>query len=206
MDEAYWSAVVSLRLRIADLLAELQPAEWDAPSLCRGWRVRDVAGHLALVPTIRLGDMIAVAPRARFSPDRINTVLAVRHGSADPGAIIAKLRGHAGDRRTAAGLDTRNALFDLIVHSQDIVLPLGRDFAVPASDSLSGLRRVWTMGWPFHARRRLAGVTLRATDADWTVGAGPEVAGPALSLLLVLTGRTDAASDSLRGDGVAGLH
>lgn len=206
MDEAYWSAVLDLRLRIADLLAELEPAEWDAASLCRGWRVRDVAGHLALVPTITLGEMIAVAPRARFSPNRINTVLAVRRGSADPGDIVAELRRHAADRRTAAGLDTRNSLFDLIVHSQDIALPLGREFAVPAPDSVWGLHRVWAMGWPFHARRRLAGVTLRATDADWTVGDGPEIAGPALALLLALTGRTAAARDSLQGAGLARMQ
>jgi uncharacterized protein (TIGR03083 family) len=206
MDEHYWIAVRTLRLRIADFLEGLEPAEWDAASLCAGWRVRDVAGHLALVPTITLGDMVAVAPRARFNPNRINTVLAVRHGSAEPAAIIAKVRAHAGDRRTAAGLDTRNSLFDLVVHSQDIALPLGREFAVPVADNVAGLRRVWAMGWPFNARRRLAGLSLRATDADWTAGDGPDVAGPALSLLLLLTGRTAAVVDSLRGAGLTRMQ
>ncbi|MFE0931076.1 maleylpyruvate isomerase family mycothiol-dependent enzyme [Streptomyces mutabilis] len=199
--DPYWSAVRATRLRIADLLEELAPAEWEHESLCRGWRVRDVAGHLALVPTITTWDMIAVAWRARFSPDRINTVLARRHGSRDPADLIAAIRTHADTRRTAKVLDTRNALFDAIVHGQDIALPLGRQFPVPAEHSREALRRVWAMGWPFRAERRLAGLSLRATDSDWAVGDGPEVRGPSLSLLLLLTGRT-ACLDTLHGDGV----
>jgi uncharacterized protein (TIGR03083 family) len=131
--------------------------------------------------------------------------LAIRSGSRDPREIITELRGRAGGRRTAKGLDTRNALSDLVVHSQDIALPLGREFPVPAVVSHRGLDRVWAMGWPFSARRKLAGFTLRPTDTDWAVGAGPEVAGPALALLLLLTGRTAAAADSLHGSGVAAL-
>jgi uncharacterized protein (TIGR03083 family) len=206
MDEAYWSAVRTMRLRIAGLLDPLSPAEWNAPSLCRGWRVRDVAGHLALVPAITTWDMIAVAPRARFNPNRINTLLAIRQGSGDPDEIVAKIREHAGERRTAKLLDTRNSLFDAIVHSQDIALPLGKHFPVPVEYSREGLQRVWSMGWPFNARRNLADLTLRATDTDWAAGAGPEVDGTALSLLLLLTGRTAAVMDSLHGPGVAALN
>ncbi|MGI5282350.1 maleylpyruvate isomerase family mycothiol-dependent enzyme [Nonomuraea polychroma] len=205
MDEAYWSAVRTMRLRIAGFLDSLDPAEWDAPSLCQGWRVRDVAGHLALVPMITTWDLISAAPRARFSLHRINTVLAIRQGAGHPREIVAKIREHAGDRRTAKVLDTRNSLFDAIVHSQDIAMPLGRDFPVPVEYSREGLRRVWAMGWPFNARRNLDRLTLRATDTDWTVGAGPEVAGPSLSLLLLLTGRTAAVVDTLHGSGVAAL-
>ncbi|HEY0533118.1 MAG TPA: maleylpyruvate isomerase family mycothiol-dependent enzyme [Actinoplanes sp.] len=205
-DEEYWAAVRQTRLRIADLLEALTPAQWNAPSLCRGWMVRDVAGHLALVPTITTWQMIAVAPQAGFNPHHINTLLARRHGSGDPAAVVAAIREHAGARRTARTLDTRNALFDLIVHSQDIARPVGLDFPVLPAYSRAGLQRVWDMGWPFNARRRLAGYTLTATDTDWTVGTGPEVSGPALALLLLLTGRTNVAGDSLHGDGVAGLN
>ena len=205
MDEAYWSAVRTMRLRIADLLESLSPAEWNAPSLCRGWRVRDVAGHLALIPTITTWDMLAVGPQAQFNPNRINTLLAVRQGAGNSNEIAAKIRQHAGERRTAKVLDARNSLFDAIVHSQDIALPLGRDFPVPVEYSREGLRRVWAMGWPFNARRNLAGLTLRATDTDWTAGTGPEVAGDALSLLLLLTGRSTAVMDALHGPGVTAL-
>lgn len=46
---------------------------------------------------------------------------------------------------------------------------------------------------------------LRATDAEWSTGAGPEVSGPLLSLLLAMTGREVALND-LSGDGVATLR
>jgi len=206
MNEEYWLAVRTVRLRLAELLETLSPAEWEAASLCQGWRVRDVAGHLALVPTITTWQMIAIGPRAGFNPNRLNTLLAVQAGSVPTQEIVRKLRDHAGDRTTARVLDTRNSLFDVIVHSQDIAIPLGRAFPVPVEYTREGLDRVWAMGWPFNARRRLAGRRLTATDTDWTVGAGPEISGSALSLLLLLTGRTAAARSDLAGAGVDGLH
>ena len=54
------------------------------------------------------------------------------------------------------------------------------------------------------AKRRIAGLTLRATDADWSCGTGPQVSGPMLSLLLAMTGRKDSLGD-LSGDGIAVL-
>ncbi len=205
VDEEFWSAVRAIRLGIADLMESLTHAEWDAPSLCRGWRVRDVAGHVAVVPTITTRRLVAAAPRAGFNPHRINTLIATQEGSRRPEEIVALLREHASDRRTARALDTRDSLFDVIVHSQDIALPLGREFEVPAGTTRRGLQRVWEMGWPFNARKRLDQLNLRATDTDWAVGIGPEVSGPALALLLLLTGRTGAAIEHLRGSGVKAL-
>jgi len=205
MSEDYWPAVRTMRLSIVDLLESLSPAEWETPSLCDGWRVRDVAGHLSLVPTITTRMMLSAAPRAGFDPNRINTLLAVRHGSRPIEDIVTSLRDHAGDRRTARVLDPRNSLFDVIVHSQDMAIPLGRDVPVPVEYSRLGLERVWEMGWPFNARRALAGLTLRATDTDWSVGVGPDVTGSALDLLLLLTGRTSTVVGTLAGPGVRTL-
>ncbi len=206
MSEEYWSAVRMVRLRLAEMLDTLSPSEWDTPSLCEGWRVRDVAGHLALVPTITTWQMLAAAPRARFNPNRINTLLAVRAGSVATSEIVQKLRDHAEDRTTAKALDTRNALFDAIVHSQDMAIPLNRTFGIPVDATRQGLDRVWNMGWPFNAQRRLAGRTLTAADTEWTVGSGPEISGSALSLLLLITGRTSTARSELAGAGLEGLH
>lgn len=204
-DETYWSAVRRTRLGIADMLEGLSEQEWDRPSLCEGWRVRDVAAHVAMVPTITTWDLFSAAPRAGFNPHRMNTVLATRSGSRPPSQILADLRAHAHERRTARVLSTRDSLFDVLVHSQDMAVPLQVDFTVPPEHARLGLQRVWEMGWPFHARKRLAGLTLRATDTAWTVGEGPEVSGPAIALLLLLTGRTSTAVRSLEGPGVQRL-
>ena len=55
------------------------------------------------------------------------------------------------------------------------------------------------------SKRRIAGLTLRATDAEWTHGTGPEVSGPILSLVMAMTGRK-VADDDLTGEGVATLR
>lgn len=203
MDEDYWCSVRTMRLRLAALVESLTIVELDRPSLCRGWRVRDVAGHVAVIPTLSTWRMMATAPRAGFNPNRINTLIARREGSRQPEEIVERLRRHADDRRTAKALDVRNSLFDIIVHAHDIARPLGRDFPVPAAIAELGLERVWAMGWPFNAKKRLGGYTLQATDSAWRVGAGPEVSGPGLALLLLLTGRTEAAMEDLHGPGVA---
>ena len=205
MDDDYWSAVVQLRLAVADLLEALTPQEWDRPSLCAEWRVRDVAGHLSFVPTITTWDMVRAAPRGRFNPHRINTLLARQHGDRPTHAIVARIREHAGERRTARVLDVRDSLFDVAVHSQDIAVPLGRTVEVPVTSARQGLDRVWEMGWPFRAQQRLAGLHLRATDTDWERGEGPRVEGTALTLLLLLTGRTETARPLLDGPGVTSI-
>jgi uncharacterized protein (TIGR03083 family) len=164
-----------------------------------------VAGHVAVVPAITTWRMVSAAPRAGFNPHRINTLIATREGSRPVDEIVALLRQRAGQRGTARSLDPRNSLFDVIVHSQDIALPLGRDFPVPVALTHRGLQRVWEMGWPFNAEKRLGTFSIRATDTDWGVGTGPEVSGPALALLLLLTGRTDAAARDLHGPGVPAL-
>src|SRR6187401_331334 len=143
MDENYWPAVVQLRLAVADLLEELAPEEWDHSSLCAGWRVRDVDGHLSLVPTITTWDLVRTAPRGRFNPHRINTLLAREYGDRPTDAIVARLRDHAAERRTARVLDGRDSLFDVAVHSQDIAVPLGRTLEVPVTSARQGLDRVW---------------------------------------------------------------
>jgi uncharacterized protein (TIGR03083 family) len=204
--EKYWAAVRDMRLRVAQLLESLNPHDWDAPSMCAGWRVRDVAGHLALTPTITTWQLIAAAPQSWFNPNRINTLLARRVGSQAPEHIVSELRDQAGLRTTAKVLDTRNSLYDVIVHSQDIAVPLNRELPVPVEYLPMALDRVWTMGWPFNAQRRHAGHTLTATDTEWTVGNGPRIEGTALALLLLLTGRTSAVFDHLRGPGVERLR
>jgi len=206
MNENYWAAVARMRLDVADLLAQLSPPEWDRPSLCAGWRVRDVAGHLSLVPTVTTWEMVRVAPAAGFNPHRINTLLAKRYGEQSAPEILSRIRQHAGERRTARILDERDSLFDVVVHSQDIAVPLGRVLDVPVWAARQGLDRVWEMGWPFRAPKRLAGLHLRASDTDWERGEGPCVEGAALPLLLLLTGRTEAALPGLTGGGVAHLR
>ena len=201
--EQSWQVIAEQRLGLARLLQGLSDAEWEQPSLCAGWRVRDVAAHVALAPQVPgLGSMLADAIRAHGSFHRLNHGVAVRHAARPTRAIVAELRMHADSRRLPVVTNYRNILFDVLVHAQDIAIPLGRDYPMPSEAARVGADRVWTMGWPFWARRRLRGVQLLATDIDWSAGAGVELRGPIGMLLLLLTGRTATAVPHLSGTGV----
>jgi uncharacterized protein (TIGR03083 family) len=204
--ERAWQLIEQERLSLADLLSGLTPAEWEHPSLCTGWRVRDVAAHVAMAPQPpSVWSMLVEAVRARGSFDRLNHDVSVRHANRPGADLVAELRTHAASRRLPAVTNYRNILFDILVHGQDIAIPLGRQRVMPLDAAVAGADRVWTAGWPFWARRRLAGFHLSATDVEWSVSSGRhEVRGPISALLLLLTGRA-AALDQLTGDGVAEL-
>ena len=201
--EQSWQVITEQRLGLARLLQGLSDAEWEQPSLCAGWRVRDVAAHVALAPQVPgLGSMLADAIRAHGSFHRLNHDVAVRHAARPTRVIVAELCMHADSRRLPVVTNYRNILFDVLVHAQDIAIPLGRDYPMLSEAARVGADRVWTMGWPFWARRRLRGVQLLATDIDWSAGAGVELRGPIGMLLLMLTGRTATAVPHLSGPGV----
>ena len=145
--------------------------------------------------------MLADGIRARGSFHRLNHDIAVRHAARPTRDIVAE-RTYADSRRLPVVTNYRNIGFDVLVHTQDIAIPLGRDYPMPAEAALAGAERVWTMGWPFWARRRLRGMRLLATDTDWSAGAGVELRGPIAMLLLLLTGRTATALPHLSGPGV----
>jgi hypothetical protein len=60
-------------------------------------------------------------------------------------------------------------------------------------------------GAPLRAKKRIDGLKLVATDADWSTGEGPEVKGPCMSLILAMVGRTGALADC-SGTGVEVLQ
>lgn len=201
-----WDVIAEQRRALADLLDGLTPEQWEAPSLCDGWRIRDVAAHVALTPQHPgSGAMLVGAVRARGNFDRLNRDLALAHAARPPQRLVAELREHAASRRLPVVTTWRNLLFDVLVHVQDVAVPLGVDRAMPVAAAREGVQRVWSMGWPFHARRRLAGMRLVATDSDWSAGTGPEVHGTTETLLLLVTGRTAAAQPRLTGPGCRSL-
>jgi uncharacterized protein (TIGR03083 family) len=201
-----WAVIAEQRRVLADVLAGLPDHQWEQPSLCSQWRVRDVAAHLALTPqSPGLLRILAKGVRARGNFDAVNRDLAVQHAARPPAALVAELRDLAEDRRKPAITTLDNLVFDTLVHVQDVALPLGLTVPTPLDAAREGLDRVWRMGWPFWAKRRLRGLRLTATDVEWTAGAGAEVAGPAAALLLLLTGRAAAALPALTGPGTAQL-
>ena len=96
-------------------------------------------------------------------------------------------------------------LGETIVHSEDIRRALGIQHKYPTDAVVTVAEFYKGSNLLIGSKSRIAGLTMRATDADWSHGTGPEVSGPILSLVMAMTGRKQA-DDDLAGDGVATLR
>ena len=201
-----WQAIDTHRASLCDLLADLSDDEWCQPSLCAGWTVRDVAAHLTM-QQMTLGDELRMLGRWRGSVDRTGAHVARRRAAELTTAqIIAQIRGMIGSRRHNFGVTHLETLTDILVHSQDITIPLGRRLDLPPAAAAASANRSLTMRVPppLPSIKKLAGFRLTATDVSWSAGDGPEIRGPIAALLLMLCGRL-AALPQLSGDGLADL-
>lgn len=193
------------RQEFADLLDELAPAEWVAPTLCTGWTVRDVAGHtIAYLAQTRLG-LVASMLAARGQLDRVNDRALRADAGSGPDELRTRMRAGTDPSGAGALYGCRVALIECLVHQQDIRRPLGRPRTIPADAlraSLTFARHSPVIGGAWRTR----GLRLIATDLNWSAGHGPEVNGPGEALLLAMTGRVEAVTTELHGPGMTRLR
>ena len=204
-DEA-WTEIDAHRQDLVQLLESLSAEEWQRPSLCPDWTIRQVVAHIALQNT-------------RWSQLPRTMVDLVRHGGMNPAIhaaacrhaeravddLVGEIRDRIGVWRALPTLTYREAAIDYLVHGQDIAVPLGRDLPMPTRLAALAADRVWSRGAMFHASRTLAGYRFLADDIEWAAGQGQEVRGPIGALLVLLTGRAVALMQ-LTGPGVAALR
>ncbi|WP_369249277.1 maleylpyruvate isomerase family mycothiol-dependent enzyme [Streptomyces sp. R41] len=193
-----WRVIDGERASLVDLLEGLSPEEWEMPTQCGDWRVRDVAAHLTIAARVSYGTVVRELVRARGNFDRMIHDTGIHEGQRPVTEIVANLRSIIGSRRLAPGTTRREPLLDILVHGQDIALALGREREMPVEAARDAADRVWTMRfpprpWPLPRGR------LVATDVEWTRGEGAEIRGPIAALLLLLTGRPAAAEVRLEG-------
>lgn len=200
-----WPMIDAQRSSLADLLDDLSEAEWRHPSLCAAWTVRDVVGHL-IWQRLTVRDVPGVMLRWRGTMNRTIANEARRRAALPIPQLVAEIRGMVGSRRGTFGVTDKETLIDILVHSQDIAIPLGRECPVPPDAAAVAATRTLSMRWPppVPAARIAKRFTLTAIDTAWTAGTGPEVRGPMAALLLVVTGRR-AGLARLSGPGVTEL-
>lgn len=195
-----WLETHDERQALLDLLETLTPAQWDAPTLCSEWRVRDVVGHLINTTEIRLSRALWPLARARFDMNRYIDRDARRRGAAPPPMLLADFRA-ALPRTTHPPRQSALAMLeDIVIHQIDIRRPLGQSRVV--APERMRLVADYLDGNAFYPSKKLAlGLRLEATDTDWSAGEGPVVQGPIEALALTLSGRFVALAE-LEGDGV----
>jgi uncharacterized protein (TIGR03083 family) len=199
-----WPTIHAERKALAADLASLTDDRWATPSLCGGWTVREVLGHMTATAAMTPPKFFANLLAAGFRFNAMTAKAIAQQCEGTPADTLHRF-GDQVDASTHPPGPVDTWLGETIVHSEDIRRPLGiaHDYPVDAVTRVADSYRKSNL--LIGGKKRVAGLTLRATDADWTVGTGPEVAGPALALLLAVTGRA-AGLDDLTGDGVATLR
>lgn len=197
-----WAMIEADREALAGYLAHLSPEEWKQQSLCEDWNVEQVAAHLLAVPTLSKGQVLLGFVGAGFNLDKFSDKQIARildDKSADD--IVSTFHDLAAVQNVPPGMKPVNVLGDLVVHSADISEAVGRPLDYPVEHYVAALDAFKKMQTGIGAKKRIAGLELRATDADWSHGEGPVVEGTAKDLALAMTGRRSAI-DRLSGEGV----
>lgn len=197
------SLAVGERRDLLDFLRTLGPGEWDSPTLCSEWCVRDVVAHIVSYEGVRPAEV-----GRRFITARLSLATANRSGVAElrrqaPTELMALLEQNLRPSGLTASFGGRIALTDGLIHHQDIRRPLGKPRDIPA-DRLRQVLAFALVALPIRGAWRLRGVRAVATDLDWSHGVGPEARGSGEAILMTMAGRRGVARE-LEGPGAARL-
>jgi uncharacterized protein (TIGR03083 family) len=198
-----WPAIHVERSALGEDLATLGVAQWSGPSLCGGWTVQDVVAHMTATAKITPATFFPKLLASGFSLGRMQTKDISKEKGSSPADTLARFRAVATSKSGPPG-PAETMLGETIIHAEDVRRSIGlrhtysTEAVVRVADFYKNSNLI------IGAKKRIAGLTLRATDTDWAHGSGPEVAGPIICLVMAMTGRKTVHGD-LTGDGVATL-
>jgi uncharacterized protein (TIGR03083 family) len=191
------------REQFAALLEGLTPEQWDSPTLCDRWRVRDVVAHVIGYDPLGRGQLLRRMAKGLVTRGGANAVGVAEYSHKTPEELTALVRQYAVPRGLTSCFGGKIALTDGMIHQQDIRIPLGIPRTIPA-ESLRTALDFTTWAPRLLGALQARGVSLVATDVDWVYGKGPEVRGSGEAVLMAMAGRR-AALDDLDGPGKAKL-
>lgn len=192
---------------LAALAESLDEPDWDHASLCDGWRVRDVFGHMCVGHTYPLPKLLAKVAANGFNVDKgsakESAAWADAHTPAEITATIDRIARDHVRKGIAKLIPDSDGYVDHVIHELDIRRPLDRPRALAAERLVAALDAMtMKQGGGTKPKKRMDKLSFTATDVEWSTGEGPEVRGTGEALLLALANR-DVALDELEGDGTA---
>ncbi|EME23317.1 MAG: maleylpyruvate isomerase family mycothiol-dependent enzyme [Rhodococcus qingshengii] len=181
--------VVAQRRELVGFLEGLSTEQWNAPTLCEGWRVREVIAHITMPYRYSAPRFVVEMVKSRGNFNKMSNRRALADTSeVGERQLLASLRDNVAHPWKPPGGGFEGALSHDVIHGQDIRVALGDDYVVP-EDRLTRVLSGLSPKTVKYFGTDLDGARLRADDRDWTYGAGAEVHGAAQDLLLVLCGR-----------------
>jgi len=190
---------------ISELAHTLSIEQWDHPSLCEGWLVRDVISHMCLGYTMSVPMTLVKIARRRFDVAAASRDESIAFGHTHTPAEILEVFDPIWRNGIRHGISRlikpSEGLVDHVIHHQDLRRPLGLPREIPADRLVAALDVLPGLGGFVGAARRCDGLRLVALDVEWSAGDGPEVRGRGEAILLAGSGRSVALGE-LEGDGV----
>ena len=194
---------------LSALLHSFNEAQWEAPSLCEGWKVRHVIGHMCMGSTMSpLALPVRLVPY-KFNLPRASSEESFKYGEQHTPAELLEVFDRVVVAQPKPGLGKvapANEWFaDKLIHHQDVRRPQGLTRDISAEHLVAAIDTLPGIGGFLRSKRVCKGLRFTAADLDHTVGDGPEVRGPAEPLILAMSGRPVGLAE-LEGDGVAILQ
>lgn len=191
--DTVWRHIHAERRALAGHLATLDAEQWEHDSLCAGWTVRDVAAHVISTPQIGWREVVRMTPLMLKGYNRAIFEVTKQQGQAPTDDILAQYERYDGSTHHVPVTTHVEPLIDALVHTQDVLRPLGIEHDMPVDAAAFAADRARLGAVFFGTAGRLRGLRLVATDTDWTRGRGDRVVeAPMQELLMFITGREAA--------------
>ena len=188
-DAALQPIVASEYLALADVMAAAGEADWNASSLCEGWRVREVIAHLSMAARYDHATFLAELQARDGDFGRLSNEIAAQDAQLPTAELVADLQADTLLHWAPRG-SYHDALNHVVIHGLDAMVPLGDRRYPPAATVQIVLDDLTAGGLHEHFGTSIVGRRLETTDLDWSYGSGPVLRGKAGDLALVLCGRT----------------
>ena len=181
--------IAAERRAFGEVLRGLSEADWDAPSLCTGWRVREVVAHMTMPFRYSPPRFLAELARSRGNFARMADRVARRDGQAPVRTLLEGWLDNVDNGWKPPGGGLPGALTHDVVHGLDITIPLGIEHPVSEAALRVVLDNATRPLNQKHFGVDLTGIRLEADDLEWAFGDGEPIRGAARHLLMVLMDR-----------------
>jgi uncharacterized protein (TIGR03083 family) len=199
-DATTWDLIHRERAVMAGTLSGLSPTDWAAPSHCKGWSVKVAAAHILLGAEQTPGHFMGRMAANGFRFNHMMDTDARRTAERPQHEIIERLQATVTTTNHPPA-PVATMLGEIVVHGADIRHAVGAE-GTPSPEALVACLEMYVKsGFPVGTKKRIEGLRLVPDGVDWSYGSGPEVTGPAVPMLLAMTGRAAGLRD-LSGPGV----